>query len=46
MRKAYALLGLLFLLVFIGAYLIFEKAEAPTVDDVKPLKSGFSIGSN
>ena len=34
MRNAYALLGLLFLLVFGGAYvLIFEKAEAPTMDN-------------
>jgi hypothetical protein len=29
MRNAYALLGLSFLIVFLGAYLIFSKAEAP-----------------
>lgn len=30
MRNAYALLGLSFLIVFVGAYLIFQKAHAPT----------------
>lgn len=34
MRHAYALLGLLFLIVFLGAYLIFDRAHAPT-DDTK-----------
>lgn len=29
MRSAYALLGLAFLIVLIGAYLLFERAEAP-----------------
>lgn len=30
MRNAYALLGLAFLIVFGGAYLVFERAEAPS----------------
>ncbi len=30
MRNAYALLGLSFIIVFVGAYLIFQKAHAPT----------------
>jgi Raf kinase inhibitor-like YbhB/YbcL family protein len=34
MRHAYALLGLSFLIVFAGAYLIFERAEAPTDAEV------------
>lgn len=29
MRNAYALLGLSFIIVFIGAYLIISKAHAP-----------------
>ncbi len=33
MRNAYALLGLAFVIVFGGAYLLFEKAEAPSFLD-------------
>jgi len=33
MRSAYALLGLAFLIVLIGAYLLFERVEAPTDTD-------------
>jgi|GEM_PF-3091457 len=29
MRSAYALLGLTFLIVFLAAYILFEKAQAP-----------------
>lgn len=29
MRNAYALLGLAFIIVFLGAYLVFKQAEAP-----------------
>ncbi len=40
MRNAYALLGLSFLIVFTGAYLLFERAQAPekitdVIDEVK-----------
>ncbi len=34
MRNAYALLGLSFIIVFLGAYLVFKKAHAPAPDDV------------
>ena len=37
MRSAYALLGLAFLIVLIGAYLLFERAEAPT--DMSPTET-------
>ena len=33
MRNAYALLGLAFLIVFGGAYLLFDKAYAPSLND-------------
>lgn len=33
MRRAYALLGLAFLIVFGGAYILFERAHAPTEED-------------
>lgn len=33
MRNAYALLGLSFLIVFLGAYLIFKQANAPSPDE-------------
>ena len=33
MRNAYALLGLAFLIVFGGAYVIFERAHAPLVTE-------------
>lgn len=36
MRNAYALLGLSFIIVFIGAYVLIERAYAPTTDDVVP----------
>ncbi len=35
MRSAYALLGLAFLIVLVGAYLLFERAEAHT--DTTPI---------
>ena len=35
MRKAYALLGLAFLIVFGGAFVIFEQAHAPEHDEEK-----------
>jgi hypothetical protein len=34
MRNAYALLGLSFLIVFIGAYFVIERANAPTPEEV------------
>lgn len=34
MRNAYALLGLSFLIVFVGAYIVIERANAPTPEDV------------
>ena len=40
MIEAYVLLGLLFVLVFLGAYLIFERAEAPTINDMAPIDAG------
>lgn len=37
MRSAYALLGLAFLIVFIAAYLLIERAEAPAdVSEIVP----------
>lgn len=33
MRNAYALLGFSFLLVFVGAYLLVKRAQAPTTED-------------
>lgn len=41
MRNAYALLGLSFLVVFGGAYLLYERAQAPTPDDI-PLEDNGS----
>lgn len=38
MRNAYALLGLSFIIVFLGAYLIFQKAHAPAASDSPPVK--------
>lgn len=37
MRNAYALLGLAFLIVFGSAYLLFERAEAPSADQTNLL---------
>ena len=34
MKHAYALLGLAFLIVFLAAYLLIEKAHAPAVEQV------------
>lgn len=34
MRNAYALLGLSFLIVFGGAYVLYEQAHAPTMEEV------------
>ena len=34
MRTAYALLGLTFLIIFAAAYLVIERAHAPTVPEV------------
>ncbi|MEX0917722.1 MAG: YbhB/YbcL family Raf kinase inhibitor-like protein [Candidatus Paceibacterota bacterium] len=36
MGKAYALLGLAFIVVFGGAYLLWERAHAPTLEKVNP----------
>lgn len=33
MRTAYALLGLTFLIIFAAAYLVIERAHAPTHDE-------------
>lgn len=33
MKNAYTLLGLMFLVVFVGAYVLFERAEAPTTEN-------------
>lgn len=37
MRNAYALLGLSFLIVFVGAYVVIERANAPTHEDTTAL---------
>lgn len=34
MRNAYALLGLAFFIVFVGAYVVIEQANAPTPEDI------------
>lgn len=35
MRNAYALLGLAFLILFVGAYFVLERAERETVEVIE-----------